>query len=85
LIDGTTAATLGVVDHAVDDAERAAFALAERLGSLPSPAYAAAKRCIAAATGQEDGFALERTEISGLIQTPEAAERLSAFMARSAR
>jgi enoyl-CoA hydratase/carnithine racemase len=85
LIDGTTAATLGVVDHAVDDPEQTAFALAERLGGLPSPAYAAAKRCIAAATGPEDGYALERTEISGLIQTPEAGERLSAFMARSAR
>ena len=85
LIDGATAAILGVVDRAVEaNAEQAALALAKRLGDLPSPAYAAAKRCIAAATGP-DGYALERAEISALIRTPEAGERLAAFMARSAR
>src|SRR5574340_1834443 len=83
LVDGREAQRLGIVQWAVDgDVEAEARALAERLAGLPVQAYAAAKRCIAAARG-DDGFALERGGIRELIGTPETSALLERFIAKA--
>lgn len=83
LVDGREAERLGIVQWAVEgDVEAEAGTLAERLANLPMEAYAAAKRCISAARGN-DGFALELREIRELIETPETSARLERFMAKA--
>ncbi|MFF0813829.1 enoyl-CoA hydratase/isomerase family protein [Rhodococcus sp. NPDC003318] len=83
LVTGAEARRLGIVHSATDgDVLAEGRALADRLAQLPPAAYSAAKRCIAAARG-EDGFARELDEISRLIETPDTARLLSDFLARS--
>jgi len=87
-VDGATAQQLGLVQWALPRAELtdAARALAERLASLPRHALAAAKQCIAAALDPaRDGFAEEIAQTRGLYQHPVTRDRVSAFLARSAR
>jgi enoyl-CoA hydratase/carnithine racemase len=86
LIDGGEAERLGIVQWAkAGDAEAMALALAlalaQRLAVRPAPAYGAAKRCIAAARG-DDRFAVERREIRAPLHTSEAAEHLARFVAK---
>ena len=88
LIDGGEAERLGIVQWAkAGDAEAEAMALAlalalaQRLAARPAPAYGAAKRCIAAARG-DDRFAVERREIRAPLHTSEAAEHLARFVAK---
>lgn len=81
LVDGSTAARLGLVHQAVEDVPAATTELAERLAGMPPAAYAAAKRCIDAAS-TDAGYALERSEIGALIGTEETARRLAQFTAR---
>jgi len=81
LVDGREAERLGIVHWAVDrDVDAAALRLAHRLAALPPVAYGAAKRCIAAARG-DDGYTVEIDEIGRLIETDETARRLERFLA----
>ncbi|NGP05525.1 enoyl-CoA hydratase/isomerase family protein [Rhodococcus sp. 14C212] len=83
LVTGREAERLGIVQWATDaDVETEARALADRLAQLPPAAYAAAKRCIVAARGEE-GFARELDEISRLIETPDTVRLLEGFVARA--
>lgn len=84
LIDGGEAERLGIVQRAKAgdvEAEALALALAQRLAARPAPACGPAKRCIAAARG-DDGFTVERREICALMHTSEAAEHLARFVAK---
>jgi enoyl-CoA hydratase len=85
ILDGATAADLGVVHWSVPRAELPAFAesLADRLGKLPRAAVATAKSCIAAqGDPSRDGF---EEELSGtrnlLLHEPETRSRVEAFLA----
>lgn len=83
LVTGREAEQLGIVHWATeDDAETVARAHLDRLAQLPPAAYAAAKRCIAAAQG-DDGFSRELDEIGRLITTPDTARRLEGFVAHA--
>ncbi|ELB93163.1 enoyl-CoA hydratase/carnithine racemase [Rhodococcus wratislaviensis IFP 2016] len=83
LVTGDEAQQLGIVQWATTgDVEAKGRALAERLAQLPPASYAAAKRCITAARGEE-GFARELDEISRLIETPDTARLLEGFLARA--
>ncbi|WP_040798624.1 enoyl-CoA hydratase/isomerase family protein [Nocardia higoensis] len=80
LVDGREAHRLGVVHTAVDgEVGPEAMRLAHRLAALPSAAYGAAKRCIAAARG-EHGYAVEIDEIGRLMENEETAHRLGRFL-----
>jgi len=83
LVTGDEAQNLGIVQWATyGDVDAEARVLAEHLAKLPPTAYAAAKRCIAAARGEE-GFTRELDEISRLIETPDAERLLEGFLTRS--
>lgn len=85
VLDGATAAALGVVHWAVPRAELAAFAagVADRMAGLPRAAVAAAKGCIAAfADPARDGYAEELTATRALLlHAPETRARVEAFLA----
>ncbi len=84
ILDGATAAALGIVHWAVPRAELAGFAgdLATRLAKLPRAAAAAAKSCIAAQSDPaRDGYEeeLQRTK-ELLLNEPETRARVEAFL-----
>jgi enoyl-CoA hydratase/carnithine racemase len=85
ILDGTAAASLGVVQWSVRRTElpEAAEALADRLGALPRAALAAAKSCIAAAADpSRDGYAEELAATRALLlNEPETRARVEAFLA----
>lgn len=81
IVDGHEAHRLGIVHTVVDgDLAAEALTLARRLAGLPAAAYGAAKRCIAAARGQ-DGYTVEIDEIGRLMEEAETTERLERFLA----
>jgi enoyl-CoA hydratase len=82
-VDGATAQTLGVVQWAVPRAEIAdqAAALADRIAALPRPALKTAKALIGAnGAGHDAGYVLEREMGGALLLTPEAKQRITAFI-----
>ena len=87
VLDGATAAALGVVHWAVPRAdlpERAAE-IAKRIAGLPAAALAASKACIAAA-GQpgRGGYTDELEFTRQLLNNAETRQRVQAFLAGSA-
>lgn len=88
LLDGTAAKELGLVQWAVPRATigNEAAQLARRVAALPPPALRVAKQLIAAAgASATTGYALERELGGALLETPQARERIAAFLQRSAR
>src|SRR5665647_1628911 len=87
ILDGATAATLGVVHWAAPRAELPARAaeIAQRIAGLPSAALAASKVCIAAA-GQpgRGGYTDELEFTRSLLSNPETQKRVTAFLAGAA-
>ena len=86
IIDGAEAARLGLVQWAKPSTELSAWTrgLIEWLGSLPAPALASCKRCIAAARDDTvDGYELELAETRRLHDFVETQERIHAFLATS--
>lgn len=86
-VGGQEAQALGIVQWAVPRAELpdAAQRIAQRIASLPLPALKAGKELIAAqGAGHDAGYALEREIGGGLLLTPEANERITAFLRKSA-
>ena len=87
VLDGAGAAALGVVHWAVPRADLAQRAcdVALRVASLPAPALAACKACLAAASRQDrDGYVQELEFTRNLLTEPETRQRVDAFLARSA-
>jgi enoyl-CoA hydratase/carnithine racemase len=87
IVDGTTAAALGLVQWVVHDGEIAAHATrkARELADLPASALAACKSCIAAAgEPRRDGFAEEIEASRRLYREALTRERVQALLARSA-
>ena len=84
ILDGATAAALGVVHWTVPRTELAGFAadLAARLAKIPRAAAAAAKSCIAAqADPARDGYEEELQETKELLlNEPETRDRVEAFL-----
>jgi enoyl-CoA hydratase len=83
VLDGATAAALGVVHWAaprVELAQRAAE-LAHRIAGLPAAALAASKACIAAAGEPgRGGYADELEFTRSLLSNPETQKRVTAFL-----
>ena len=82
-VDGATAQALGIVQWAVPRAGIVAdaAALADRLAALPRPALKAAKALIGAhGAGHDAGYVLERELGGALLLTPEAQQRITAFI-----
>jgi enoyl-CoA hydratase/carnithine racemase len=87
IIDGTTAAALGVVHWAVPRADlvRRAAEIAQRIASLPAAALAASKACIAAAGPKDRGGYTDELEFTRLLlNDTETRQRVQAFLAGSA-
>lgn len=85
VVDGVTAADLGILHWVVPAAELAATAgaIADRLAALPRAAVAGAKRCIAAAgMDGNDGFDAELSVTRALMDEPETRRRVGAFLSR---
>ena len=86
VVDGTEAARLGLVQWVVPDDQLADWTqtLVARLGSLPGPALAACKSCIAASfDGSPGGYDRElqvTRELHGLAETQR---RIQAFLERA--
>lgn len=78
------AAELGLVDEVVPKAEliERAVAIAERLGSRPRAAVAAAKRAVyeGGALPLADGLRVERAEMLATLAEPEALEAMAAYV-----
>ncbi|MBI4189045.1 MAG: hypothetical protein HY525_00735 [Betaproteobacteria bacterium] len=86
MIDGATAAELGIVQWAFDSGELSekVNAIAEHIASQPREAVMRAKACIAAALDPaRDGFAEEIEATRFLGSHAEARTRIAAFLARS--
>jgi enoyl-CoA hydratase len=86
-VDGLGALAMGIVQWAVPRAELAAEAqrIVQRIAALPLPALRVAKELIAShGAGHEAGYALERELGGALLCTPEANERITAFIRKSA-
>ena len=84
VLDGATAAELGVVHWAVPRAELAqrATELARRIAGLPAAALAASKACIAAACQPGRGGYTDELEFTrSLLTNPETQKRVTAFLA----
>jgi enoyl-CoA hydratase len=84
VLDGTTAATLGVVHWSAPRAELAARAseIARRIADLPPAALAASKVCIAAAGEPGRGGYTDELEFTrSLLTNPETQKRVQAFLA----
>jgi len=84
VVDGASAAALGIAHWVAPQAELEAFtrALVERVAQLPPATLAACKRCIGAALdAQTDGFALELAETRRLYAAPETQRRVKRFLA----
>jgi enoyl-CoA hydratase len=87
ILDGATAATLGVVHWAAPRAELAQYAteLARRIAGLPAAALAASKACIAAAGHKDRGGYTDELEFTRLLlKDPETRQRVQAFLAGQA-
>ncbi len=84
ILDGASAAALGIVHWSAPRAELAdkARSLAERLGGLPRAAVAASKSCIAAAIDpSRDGYEEELSATRDLLlHEPETRSRVEAFL-----
>jgi enoyl-CoA hydratase len=88
VIDGDAAQRLGLVQWSVPDAELDAHAreVAGRVAALSKPALRAAKDCMHAYFDPAiDGYARELETPLSLMATPEARERIGAFLAGTAR
>ena len=84
VLDGATAAELGVVHWAVPRAELAERAneLARRIAGLPAAALTASKACIAAACQPGRGGYTDELEFTrSLLTNPETQKRVTAFLA----
>src|SRR5665811_2182717 len=84
VLDGATAATLGVVHWAVLRAELPARAaeIVRGVASLPAAALAASKACIAAACEPGRGGYTDELEFTrSLLTNPETQKRVTAFLA----
>jgi len=82
-VRGAEALSLGVVQWSVPagDLELAALRLVGRLATMPRTALAACKASIAEATRPGDeGFEGDIDATGALLQTPEAQERIAAFL-----
>lgn len=87
VLDGTTAAGLGVVHWAAPRSELAQRAadIARRMAELPAAALAACKVCIAAAVPRERGGYTDELEYTRrLLNDAETRQRVEAFLAGSA-
>ncbi len=87
VLDGVTAATLGVVHWSAPRAELAARAaeIAKRIADLPPAALAACKTCIAAACEPgRGGYTDELDSTRSLLTNPETQKRVQAFLAGAA-
>jgi len=86
-LSGDVALQLGLVQWAVprESLADAAAALAARIAALPRPALGVAKELIAAAAAPQNrlGFSLEREAGGRLLDTPEAQERIFAFLQKT--
>lgn len=83
VVDGATAAALGMVQWVVARADLAARAseLATAIARLPVRALAACKSCLAAAGDpQRDGYAEELAASRALYDDPETRARIAAFL-----
>lgn len=84
VLDGATAAALGVVHWSVPRAELPARAaeIAKRIADLPAAALAASKACIAAASQPgRGGYTVELEFTRSLLTNPETQKRVQAFLA----
>lgn len=87
LIDGRLANQLGIVEYATERGELKALtdSVARRIASMPRAALASAKDLVAKAGVQGDaGFIQERADGGRLLNTPEARQRVEAFLKKSA-
>ena len=87
VLDGATAAALGVVHWAVPRAELASRAaeVARRIAGLPSAALVASKACIAAARQPGRGGYSDELEFTRqLLNNPDTRQRVQAFLAGQA-
>jgi enoyl-CoA hydratase/carnithine racemase len=87
-IDGTTAASLGMVEWAVPRAriEEDARIVTDRISGLPEHSQRLAKRCIDAfGKAAPDGFQLEREAGSELLDTPRTQQLIGAFLDKNLR
>jgi enoyl-CoA hydratase/carnithine racemase len=85
-VQGATAQALGIVQWSVPRDELAAEAarVAQRIASLPLPALEVAKELIAAhGAGHDAGYVLERELGGRLLRTPEAQQRITAFIQKT--
>lgn len=83
VVDGVTAADLGLVHWAVPADRVAAWTrdLVRRLAAVPAGAVAACKSCIdAALTADADGFALELEQTRRLYASADTRARVAAFV-----
>jgi enoyl-CoA hydratase/carnithine racemase len=86
IVDGSEAARLGLVQWVVPDDQLADWTqtLVARLGSLPGPALAACKSCIAATIdGSPEGYDRELQVTRELHGQAETQRRIQAFLERS--
>jgi len=87
-VDGATALRLGIVQWSVpkDEVTAEATRISDRIAGLPAPALKVAKELIGAhGAGHEAGFVLERELGGRLLLTPEAQDRITAFIQKSVR
>jgi enoyl-CoA hydratase/carnithine racemase len=88
VIDGATACELGIVQWAVPGAEisERAIEIARRVATLPAPALAASKACIAAAGEPGHGGYSEELEATRrLLMNSGTRQRVGAFLAGTLR
>jgi enoyl-CoA hydratase/carnithine racemase len=88
VVDGTTAAALGLVHWAVPRTELASRAreLAQRVAGLPAAALAACKDCITAAGEPgRGGYTLELEHTRRLFMAADTQQRVAAFLDGSLR
>jgi enoyl-CoA hydratase len=85
----SAAGEIGLVDEVVEPGEvlSRAIALAERLGSRPKHAVAASKRAVyeGGSLSLPGGLRVERAEFAAAFATPEAQERMDAYVTRLER
>ncbi len=87
VLDGASAAALGVVHWSAPRAELPARAseIAKRIADLPAAALAASKACIAAACQPGRGGYTDELEFTrSLLTNPETQKRVTAFLAGAA-
>jgi enoyl-CoA hydratase/carnithine racemase len=83
VVDGTTAAALGLVQWAAPRAELAsrAYELVQRVAALPSAALAACKECITAAGEPgRSGYTLELEHTRRRFMAADTQQRVAAFL-----